>query len=184
MACRRSPPVRRWQPPCICATRTPAPSTSPRRATPCRVAPWWASSGRGGPGGSSCLPAIRAGSRPSGSGAAGHLRGGAATARGQPRPACASVGRRASTWRRCDSCLSRPWPRTRSRPRCRRGAPMRVSALAPRPPARGLCFVPLFRERFDLVMERRHYFGPPLQRLLRFARQPDFRGARQAAGRV
>jgi excisionase family DNA binding protein len=40
--------------------------------------------------------------------------------------------------------------------------------------ARGLCFVPLFRERFDLVMERRHYFGPQLQRLMRFARQPDF----------
>jgi excisionase family DNA binding protein len=40
--------------------------------------------------------------------------------------------------------------------------------------ARGLCFVPLFRERFDLVMERRHYFGAPVQRLLRFARQPDF----------
>jgi putative molybdopterin biosynthesis protein len=40
--------------------------------------------------------------------------------------------------------------------------------------ARGLCFVPLFRERFDLVMERRHYFGAQLQRLMRFARQPDF----------
>lgn len=40
--------------------------------------------------------------------------------------------------------------------------------------ARGLCFVPLFRERFDLVMERRHYFGAQVQRLLRFARQPDF----------
>jgi excisionase family DNA binding protein len=40
--------------------------------------------------------------------------------------------------------------------------------------ARGLCFVPLFRERFDLVMERRHYFGAQVQRLMRFARQPDF----------
>ncbi len=40
--------------------------------------------------------------------------------------------------------------------------------------ARGLCFVPLFRERFDLVTERRHYFGAQLQRLMRFARQPDF----------
>jgi excisionase family DNA binding protein len=40
--------------------------------------------------------------------------------------------------------------------------------------ARGLDFVPLFRERFDLVMERRAYFGAPVQRLLRFARQPDF----------
>ncbi len=40
--------------------------------------------------------------------------------------------------------------------------------------ARGLDFVPLFRERFDLVMERRHYFGTQVQRLMRFARQPDF----------
>jgi excisionase family DNA binding protein len=40
--------------------------------------------------------------------------------------------------------------------------------------ARGLQFVPLFRERFDLVMERRHYFCAPMQRLLGFARQPDF----------
>ncbi len=40
--------------------------------------------------------------------------------------------------------------------------------------ARGLCFVPLFRERFDLVMDRRHYFGTQMQRLMRFARQPDF----------
>ncbi|PZW42307.1 excisionase family DNA binding protein [Humitalea rosea] len=36
--------------------------------------------------------------------------------------------------------------------------------------ARGLDFVPLIRERFDLVMERRHAFEPPLQRLLGFAR--------------
>lgn len=40
--------------------------------------------------------------------------------------------------------------------------------------ARGLCFVPLFRERFDLVMERRAYFDVAMQRLLRFARKPDF----------
>jgi len=40
--------------------------------------------------------------------------------------------------------------------------------------ARGLDFVPLFRERFDLVMDRRHYFGAPMQRLLRFARRPEF----------
>jgi len=31
----------------------------------------------------------------------------------------------------------------------------------------------LARERFDLVMERRHYFGVPMQRLPRFTRQPD-----------
>jgi molybdate-binding protein len=40
--------------------------------------------------------------------------------------------------------------------------------------ARGLHFLPLFRERFDLVMERRHYFGAPMQRLLRFARRDEF----------
>ncbi|MGG5890041.1 substrate-binding domain-containing protein [Falsiroseomonas sp. HC035] len=40
--------------------------------------------------------------------------------------------------------------------------------------ARGLAFVPLFRERFDLVMARRHYFAPPMQHLLRFARHPEF----------
>jgi excisionase family DNA binding protein len=49
--------------------------------------------------------------------------------------------------------------------------------------ARGLCFVPLFRERFDLVMERRHYFGASVQRLMRFARQPDFAArARRLSG--
>lgn len=40
--------------------------------------------------------------------------------------------------------------------------------------ARGLDFVPLVRERFDLVMARRHYFGPSLQALLAFARSPGF----------
>lgn len=40
--------------------------------------------------------------------------------------------------------------------------------------ARGLGFVPLIRERFDLVMERRHYFGAPMQALLAFARGPVF----------
>jgi len=39
---------------------------------------------------------------------------------------------------------------------------------------RGLDFVPLIRERFDLVMERRHYFEAPLQALLGFARGPSF----------
>jgi excisionase family DNA binding protein len=37
--------------------------------------------------------------------------------------------------------------------------------------ARGLFFVPLLRERFDLVMERRHYFGAAMQALLAFARR-------------
>ncbi|HSK38401.1 MAG TPA: substrate-binding domain-containing protein, partial [Arenibaculum sp.] len=33
-----------------------------------------------------------------------------------------------------------------------------------------LGFLPLHRERFDLVMRRRDYFGPEMQALLRFAR--------------
>jgi excisionase family DNA binding protein len=40
--------------------------------------------------------------------------------------------------------------------------------------ARGLDFVPLVRERFDLVMARRHYFGTAMQALLGFARGPAF----------
>ncbi|MDP3418871.1 helix-turn-helix transcriptional regulator [Falsiroseomonas sp.] len=40
--------------------------------------------------------------------------------------------------------------------------------------ARGLDFVPLVRERFDLVMRRRAYFEPPLQALFRFARSAGF----------
>lgn len=40
--------------------------------------------------------------------------------------------------------------------------------------ARGLGFVPLIRERFDLVTERRHFFGEPMQALLAFARGPAF----------
>jgi len=39
---------------------------------------------------------------------------------------------------------------------------------------RGLGFVPLVRERFDLVMARRDYFEAPLQRLLEFARGAGF----------
>jgi molybdate-binding protein len=41
--------------------------------------------------------------------------------------------------------------------------------------ARGLGFLPLLRERFDLVMERRQYFETPLQRLLAFTRTDAFR---------
>jgi excisionase family DNA binding protein len=40
--------------------------------------------------------------------------------------------------------------------------------------ARGLSFVPLVRERFDLVMRHRDYFGPAVQALLAFARSPAF----------
>jgi putative molybdopterin biosynthesis protein len=38
----------------------------------------------------------------------------------------------------------------------------------------GIDFVPLFRERFDLAMRRRDYFAPQVQRLLAFARTPEF----------
>jgi ABC-type polar amino acid transport system ATPase subunit len=40
--------------------------------------------------------------------------------------------------------------------------------------ARGLMFLPLFRERFDLVMDRRHFFGDPVQKLLAFTRGEVF----------
>ena len=40
--------------------------------------------------------------------------------------------------------------------------------------ARGLTFLPLFRERFDLVMERRHFFTDPVQNLLAFTRTEVF----------
>ncbi len=40
--------------------------------------------------------------------------------------------------------------------------------------SRGLGFVPLVRERFDLVMLRRDYFGAPMQALLGFARGSAF----------
>ena len=48
--------------------------------------------------------------------------------------------------------------------------------------ARGLDFVALIRERFDLVVERRHYFEPPLQALLRFGRGPLFRSRAERMG--
>jgi putative molybdopterin biosynthesis protein len=38
--------------------------------------------------------------------------------------------------------------------------------------AAGLDFVPLLWERFDLVMRQRHYFRPPLQKLMTFLRAP------------
>ncbi len=40
--------------------------------------------------------------------------------------------------------------------------------------SRGLDFVPLTRERFDLVMDRRFYFAAPLQTLFAFARGEAF----------
>ena len=47
---------------------------------------------------------------------------------------------------------------------------------------RGLFFLPLFRERFDLVMARHAYFEPPLQALLAFARSPGFARRAEALG--
>ncbi len=40
---------------------------------------------------------------------------------------------------------------------------------------RGLTFIPLIRERFDLVARPRDWFDPPLQRLMDFARGAAFR---------
>ncbi len=48
--------------------------------------------------------------------------------------------------------------------------------------ARGLHFVPLISERFDLVMRRRDAFEAPLQALLAFARSPDFAARAQRMG--
>ena len=46
----------------------------------------------------------------------------------------------------------------------------------------GLSFMPLVEERFDLLIDRRAFFEPPLQRLMAFARSPEFRD--HAAGRA
>lgn len=50
--------------------------------------------------------------------------------------------------------------------------------------ARGLKldFVPLHRERFDLVIDRQAYFEPPVQALLAFARTPEFAARAEALG--
>lgn len=45
-----------------------------------------------------------------------------------------------------------------------------------------LGFVPLQRERYDLVMRRRDYFEPPFQTLLAFARTPAFTARATALG--
>jgi putative molybdopterin biosynthesis protein len=45
-----------------------------------------------------------------------------------------------------------------------------------------LDFVPLARERFDLVMHRRDFFEPPVQKLLAFAATPAFRTRAQELG--
>jgi excisionase family DNA binding protein len=47
---------------------------------------------------------------------------------------------------------------------------------------RGLAFLPLFRERFDLVMARHAYFEPPMQALLGFARGAGLARRAEALG--
>jgi len=44
----------------------------------------------------------------------------------------------------------------------------------------GLGFVPIIRERVDLLLNRRSYFEPPLQALLAFCRTPSFAAHAQA----
>ena len=46
----------------------------------------------------------------------------------------------------------------------------------------GLPFVPTVEERFDLVVERRSWFEPPLQKLLAFCRTPTFAEKAAALG--
>lgn len=46
----------------------------------------------------------------------------------------------------------------------------------------GLSFLPLVEERFDLAVERRAYFEPPLQRLFHFARSAPFAEKAAALG--
>jgi molybdate-binding protein len=56
---------------------------------------------------------------------------------------------------------------------------MRSRAVAPR---RGLDFVPLRMEHFDLLMRQRDYFRPPLQALLNLLREPRFAERAQDLG--
>jgi len=46
----------------------------------------------------------------------------------------------------------------------------------------GLAFVPLFQERYDLLVWRREYFEPPLQALLRFRASPRYRQRAEELG--
>lgn len=46
----------------------------------------------------------------------------------------------------------------------------------------GLAFIPLQQEQFDLALRRRHYFEPPVQRLLAFAASERFRQRAEALG--
>lgn len=46
----------------------------------------------------------------------------------------------------------------------------------------GLAFVPTLEERFDLVVDRRAWFEPPIQKLMAFARTPAFAEKADALG--
>ena len=46
----------------------------------------------------------------------------------------------------------------------------------------GLDFIPLHHEKFQLAIRRRHYFEPPLQRLLKFARSERMRQRAEEMG--
>lgn len=48
--------------------------------------------------------------------------------------------------------------------------------------SRGLAFIPLVVERFDLVVRHRDYFEPPVQALLAFARSREFAAYAEAMG--
>jgi excisionase family DNA binding protein len=45
-----------------------------------------------------------------------------------------------------------------------------------------LAFVPLVEERYDLLIDRRSFFEPPLQNLFAFCRSPEFTGKAEAMG--
>ncbi len=46
----------------------------------------------------------------------------------------------------------------------------------------GLCFVPVIEERFDLLVDRRAFFDPPMQSLLEFCRSEGFHAQAQRLG--
>lgn len=55
---------------------------------------------------------------------------------------------------------------------CRADAGLGIRAAAHQ---YGLDFVPLHRERFDLMVRRRDYFQPPMQRLMSYCDSPEFK---------
>ena len=61
----------------------------------------------------------------------------------------------------------------------RADAGLAIEAVARR---MGLDFLPLWEESFDLLLRRRDYFEPPLQRLFAFARTENFGARAQSLG--